>query len=69
VKSLLLSVGAWLLTKLLWFTNRDRRLGQAEEQTETTSDVLDEVAKAKRARDKLRDPAYRKRVRDKYTRD
>src|SRR3546814_5366841 len=59
-----------LLAFALWLATRSaRKAGAAVEREALTGKVLDNVAKAKRARDRLwSDPAYRDELRDKFTR-
>lgn len=45
-----------------------RQKGKQTEQIKTTKGTLTNVQKAKNARDKLSDPAYVKRLHDKYKR-
>lgn len=59
----LLAFGIWLAVRSA------RKEGAAVERSDQSEKALDNVAKAKRARDRLwTDPAYRKRVRDEFTR-
>jgi len=56
----------------IWLAMRKstaRLLGRAESERDALKEVLDNVEKSKKARERLRDnPDLRKRLRDKYTR-
>lgn len=66
ILGLLAAIGMLLVAALAFFA---RMSGADRERADTQGEKLDAAQEAKAARDRLRsDPAYRERVRDRFTR-
>jgi hypothetical protein len=69
IKLLASTAFSWVLSKLFWWSNRDRRLGALEAKDEAYEKAIEDAEKARRIRERVRsDPDYRQRMRDRFTR-